>query len=501
MIESDSKNGEISPLLMALGAALNTEIKLVVNCKIRSKKKVLSEDPFKSVIILLAKTGVYLFKKDLLHVKFHFEYKNVKNVKLEYSNPNSLMIQLDDVFMDKSSVPHIYISLPDRDLFLNTFSCYYSTYYANYIHEVKDLKIIKVDVIEFENDVPLDDKYKVVYNQPPVNYKLKKHRNYSFFLPSIFQEVGDLIYNFKIPHRVVNNQPKENDQENLNVSQNNISKEILPNNDDKSFIEKELECEFVVKMQLDKNLQTSNSQNNMLRLEINTYSEFINYVKKSYKMCKLFIYKDCPYIRKYSLSEDSSYWECWQMEALMIAGSIKKKLVFFNLRRKYIPPFFDALSDFTFLCMVNCNELDDSQFIDLKISHPKLYEMIESVVDSVHPDVVPNYKEFSTILEMKFDSLSLDYHSFMYYTQNLKIYGPETYHIGLKFVLRLMEIIKSGDFKAIEQKLKFKTDKTKREEEFYYKLKYFEKVYEMLKKKIYNYLNSESFKEKKIDDG
>src|SRR5438105_1264437 len=98
-------------------------------------------------------------------------------------------------------------------------------------------------------------------------------------------------------------------------------------------------------------------------MDTHSYSEFVRQIDQMFGTSKVIISKDCAYHKKFNLSEDPSNWDGWRIEAIMTAPK-KMKIIFINLRRKYIPPFFETYSDFSFFCCQDLVEFNDNELIE-----------------------------------------------------------------------------------------------------------------------------------------
>jgi hypothetical protein len=504
-----------STLSFSIGAALNTEIKFIANCQIRVKVKK-KEDPFRQVIICLGKDEIYFFDEELKMVKFKFSYENVIDVIIEKLNLSSVMINLEDVELKGNKIPHIYFTIPDKDQFLSIFKCYFCIYFADKYSLIKDLFIREQQLITFENDSTGIDKYKNIFHSPPENYKVVKFKNYFLFIPPEFknevESESPYHFNFlitnpfytkidnkdsKIMEEIKTSEKKGNDNhsfydsdaEKLNLKDkksNSSSKNIsahTPRMEEQHY----LKCKFMFKIKSEKDISILSINKEYSQLELFTFSEFLRYVHNTYHTtARLVISKDCFYIKKYNIGEDFSNWSGWRIEALM-THPVQKKLVFINIRRKFIPPFFESFCDFTFLCEVDLSLFNNDQLIKFKDKEIfELNKLIETVIDSQFPEKVLNYRDFIPILKTKFDSLAIDHDSLMFFTETLKIYGPQTYVLGVKFILKMMECLVSDNILE-EMQLQIKKD-----ESLLAQIKNFRNFFTYFQNKILKFLNSDN---------
>jgi hypothetical protein len=88
-------------------------------------------------------------------------------------------------------------------------------------------------------------------------------------------------------------------------------------------------------------------------------------MKKTNFLSNFLITKDSNYNKRFNLTEDSSIWEGWRIEAITISPSYKK-VIMYNLRRMFVPPFMETYSDFTIICELDLSDLNENNFLMYK---------------------------------------------------------------------------------------------------------------------------------------
>ena len=125
---------------------------------------------------------------------------------------------------------------------------------------------------------------------------------------------------------------------------------------------------------------------------------------------------------------------------------------FFYIRRKFIPPFCDKYQDFIVSCDQNLKNFDN--FFSSEESEAKrinyileenfeLNKNLELFINSIHNTDDNRVSHFGEILHFLYETLSLDYNSLQYFTNNVEVIGKEIYLIGLKFVYFILKEIKN----------------------------------------------------------
>jgi hypothetical protein len=228
LLKFDNDQSE-SNLCKALGAVLNTQIKLITNCTIRTKSTS-NDKAIKVVILVVGSEKIYFYNLDFDKIQFQFCYHEIESIVEETSNDNGLLINLKDVkFKGNNKVPYVYMSINDRISFINIVKCYYSTYYCFIIGELKELKIKKKDFIEFSNTKVKMETKMMLQHYPPKYYVSNEVFNYKFFIPNYFKkffpvkkQVEDKKENefIKIEENI-----EDEDNENFNNYEENVENE------------------------------------------------------------------------------------------------------------------------------------------------------------------------------------------------------------------------------------------------------------------------------------
>ena len=179
----------------------------------------------------------------------------------------------------------------------------------------------------------------------------------------------------------------------------------------------------------------------MKKVSLCAYDVFTKNVCLNLGITKHIIFKDRFYNKKFNLDLDTAKWEGWSIESLALQPN-KKRVYFYYLRRKYIPPLLESYSDFSFLTTIDFSKLNDEKIFYFQSNGiPEVEKIIETITDSLFSRFVSYYKDYCSILEVRADSLTLDRSSMKYYLHSLLISGKETYQIGLQFVLKVIEYI------------------------------------------------------------
>lgn len=180
---------------------------------------------------------------------------------------------------------------------------------------------------------------------------------------------------------------------------------------------------------------------NKRKISLCAYEIFTKIICLNCEITKHLISKDRFYIKKFNLSKDTSEWEGWSIESLALKPELKK-VYFYYLRRKYIPPLLDSYTDFTFVTTVDFSKLKEEELSYYQNNGvPEVEMIIETVTDSIFSSFDSYLKDYYSILEARADSLSLDRSAMKYYLNSLLISGKETYRIGFQYVLKVIGFI------------------------------------------------------------
>jgi hypothetical protein len=188
----DSESSNL--IALTLGKAMHTEIKHLAYCYIR--KKIEKDRPGKiqnlPVISCLGKDSIFIFRENFQKVFLKFKYSKIDHVVIENVNKYTLMIVFNedkDFFYEgnsannyqsanKSSLPYIHLTIPDRNYFIENLMCYYSVYHISEKKIMKELIIKTRERFVFNIGQNNKNDYKKLYNKPPTLFKTLVNVNY-----------------------------------------------------------------------------------------------------------------------------------------------------------------------------------------------------------------------------------------------------------------------------------------------------------------------------------
>ena len=124
-------------------------------------------------------------------------------------------------------------------------------------------------------------------------------------------------------------------------------------------------------------------KNKMKKVSLCAYDVFTKNVCLNLGITKHIIFKDRFYNKKFNLDLDTAKWEGWSIESLALQPN-KKRVYFYYLRRKYIPPLLESYSDFSFLTTIDFSKLNDEEtFYFQSNGIPEVEKIIETITDSL----------------------------------------------------------------------------------------------------------------------
>jgi hypothetical protein len=396
-------------LTEAFGISLNTEIKLITHCFVKSRQKVDSQikTQFEKLFLCLAEEEIIFFDKTFNKIIFTLKYHIISDLVLDKRNYFSFLIYLKNFELSGRKVENIYLTVSDRENFLQTLKCYYSICYADKFCQIKDLPISEASIDEHYKKF---DKFKIIKHNPPESFRVFHYNNYNLFVHEDFKfSEQEFCFDFYI----------ESDF-------------------------KLLDCKLYIDFDLEMNISLLSS-GKLADIGFNTYEKMRN-IMSAINNPRYVILKDSFYIKKYNFNDDESTWVGWQLEILM-TQPIKKKIILFTVRRKYIPPFFETFSDFTFRCEINLNHMNDKELVNFKNTFCQpLYFKLETMIDSLSSEFVPSYHEYYPLLNLKYESLSLEHEALLYFDHVLDIRGEKTHQEAVKMIYILISQIEKGKF-------------------------------------------------------
>ena len=144
--------------------------------------------------------------------------------------------------------------------------------------------------------------------------------------------------------------------------------------------------------------------------------------------------KDCSKITKPIIENDISQWKGYKYE--LKTKPIKNKgynILFFYLRRKYIPPFFESFNDIVIILREEYYE--NSKSTTLK---QESINIVNKVVASIRPIQILERNEVSDMLiKYKLESYLVDGKTLNYLNTRVNIFGNESYKLSLDYKLKL----------------------------------------------------------------
>jgi hypothetical protein len=203
-------------------------------------------------------------------------------------------------------------------------------------------------------------------------------------------------------------------------------------------------------MDIEKDISLTFMNEETRQIELHTYNKLSAYMKRHHSQSSYIIIKDCSYIKRYNISNDNTQWDGWRVEAFTITPSYKK-IIMVSLRQRFIPPFLETCSDFLFTCEQDLSDLNQSSFLLYKDYENMVFlKDFELIIDSIHSNSKYNILDFRSIIQIKYESLSLQPEVYSYITNVLKIQGFETYILGNIFILKvikkiLVDYVSTGD--------------------------------------------------------
>jgi hypothetical protein len=159
-------------------------------------------------------------------------------------------------------------------------------------------------------------------------------------------------------------------------------------------------------------------------------------MKVKYDSDKYYVIKDCCYIKKYNISNDTASWEGWRIAAIIPGKSLK--IDYIILRRKFIPPFLEKYSDYSFIITYDYNNLRENYLSICKDKEStELNKDIEIILDSLYNLNSTNLQDYESSIITKYDSLCMHPEVMAFVSNsNLEFDNLKSmiYEAGVKFV-------------------------------------------------------------------
>jgi hypothetical protein len=421
---------EIDIINKSLGKSLKTDIKYVVIVSIRFYK-IDNKEGFPTLpngttsstgtqfdkstwkkILFISKEKIYILSEDMSRIIEQFRYENIKEIELDNKNSELATIYLRDQLKNTKGM-RFTVTCKYRGIFIKNLMCYYSVYFMHNFFSVKNLTV-------YTSADPIENKLKAAKLKGlSSKYKLITQKSYDFFIK---YSIKDNYMNkaFKIQY---GGDEKQHEQ-------------YFSSN-----------CDFSIEISEKEPMGKFDVQKDDRDLSFYAYNNFLIYMRNTAKTNRFWITKNKIYHKKYNLSEDSSQWEGWQIEARASEPSCKNIIIIY-LRRKFIPPYWDTFQNFSFILSEECSR-------DKFKINPCAYEVIELAANSIHVPMSISGKDFQIFLKAKVDSLLVDEESLSFYQNSQQIIGKDVHKFGFEFLYSVLVYLEvAGNLKEKVQPIR-----------------------------------------------
>jgi hypothetical protein len=356
----------------------------------------------KNHLLCVCEERIITFKKGLEGIKFEILYDNIVSIGIDMQFERIFQINLKNSI---NGISCFNFSVDNRNKLVEKLKCYYNIYYTQKFGTYVEIKIIyeknllKLETHLLETKVyPIlnDFKRDEIGKKTPPGFAMKSYSNYFFYLKKDYESKDTSTFFY----------PSTNVRFTLEIFHENPIEHLNSNSDIQDF-------SFYV------------------------YDKFFYIMRTTFKF-KFCITSNSAYVKKMNLIKDPALWEAWKIECRTNQVGFKGlNLVFIFLRRKYIPPLYETYQE---MILTLVEEYDETN-LGVEIS-PKSMDIIEMAADSLtSEETYPQFRDGVRYIENKLDSLLVQNHSLDFFFNDMKIYGKESYKLGLIFTYKIIQYL------------------------------------------------------------
>ena len=507
--------------LVSLTNILNKNIMFFTTAILFNNKNTNKDMEYKNIYInlLITDSSLIVLSKCLNNVLFEISFDIIQKIRVSHLYPyNVVLIDVNKILFEEKCFC-IYFN-GTLNSFFDNIKLQYISYCLNNLLPLNNIKIIYTDknyninkdyIINKDELELVSSKVNIYNNDFFMNFNSNSYnkRNIINFNSSIIEKISENIpvdyeiieffdnaYLIALPLSKI--QEDNNSILYLNNKSNNKTIQIGYHAGEISPIEK-----FIF-----------NNPDYKI-FSFYSYYKLVYLLKEKHKIKNYVILNSSPFIKRNNFSSNDSVWEGWKIEVRTavdkeISNNTYNKginLVYYFLRRKYIPPFFDTYQHISFYVAEyydNCentssnlkskdnnnvetsnnnnnylntnysmyafntsvknlnyyleenNEIEHNNYLyieeDISISREAI-ETIEIIINSITPinEDKNSYKTIMPIINnIKIDSFLLDDMTINYFVYGKSIFGKHAYKLAINFTTKLILILED----YIKEKLK-----------------------------------------------
>ena len=303
--------------------------------------------------------SIVIINKEVKNVLLTIHFDEIKYV--------SVMMKQIGIYSNNNKISKVIIQ--ETNEFVKFIQLEYSKYFSLHEGTSKAIKIISEDKVNQCKD-NLRNLWKnlPLMHVPPEFFKLIKfNNNIFFFVPPSFKIIA-------------------------------TNSGTLKHNNHNNIINPLIHFDFFLQ-------QHKQIMNDFISLRKFSKSFMKSYFETNFKNeCHYTIKQEHPYHKKYNFNEDECLIQGYYLQ-FTIDGPIKKEYLCYIIRKLYEPPFLETFSDFVFI--FHCeyqNEMTQQFQLDQKTRNE-----IELIVDSLYEENIPNYNEYTSLIELNIIYLNYNY--------------------------------------------------------------------------------------------
>ena len=268
----------------------------------------------------------------------------------------------------------------------------------------KETKIYFIKKNNLTSEIPIIFPELAINNniniETPKDHKIYFQKNYKYYLDNLF----------------------------INSNKDNINF-IYSNNNSK--------IEITINIKEEQPIETISINSDLESLKIYSYNAFNNYIKNILLLKNNFYIKPVVKINKYpSDINDTSLWKCYLYSLkTKCINNIGYNLLFFYIRRNFIPPFFESYTDIIITLKENYK---DNNYQSTNFSKFALIS-VKNLFTSLSSDDVQNMNIISNkIVTEKLEAYLIYSKNISYLYKDLNIFGNNSYKLVIAYKTKLI---------------------------------------------------------------
>ena len=415
--------------------------------KVSKTKKLYSEE----LMLIVPKGIVFIGEKLQNGIKRKFTFENIKSISTQ-RNPNQseITFKLKEPLKSQKKLEYTFIILCDIEYVLKQLNNKYQIYCVKHYGNKNTLSISSSvnKKQSSENVISPTGQPSQEIQQNVSSIQVNDGENNQ---PQNTNIITLKDYQFVLNNKYVPSKHKENIFILNNIQNDNNNNIESPSNNKYELIPPKLS---IISVEVLREQPIENiSENPMNRsMKYTALNALDIYMKNNFPEKTNYWLEPLVYITKPSIENDSSLWKVikFQLKTKHDSNNCGYNILFFYLRRLFIPPLYESYNDFIII-------LKETYFLNSDNTNISDFALnsVNECVESINPVFLQEKNEVTNrLIQSKIDSYLIDLKSFNFYYKFLCLYGNESYKLALDFKLKLALLYEKYQKESIYEDLR-----------------------------------------------